>query len=220
MGSVIGQFLPGIRPDGFILSLLKWKYPRVLLSFETDRPRIALTIDDGPTIDTNEILSVLKKHGTRATWFIIGDNAQKQPEILEQIRELGHELGNHTMYDVASFRLSQQEFESQLIQVDKILNYKPGEKKWFRPGSGIPTKGILDTAERNGYRTVLGDVYPNDPASRIPTVNCDYVFRHAHPGAIIIIHDRPWTVPMLELLLPELKKKFDVVTLTELFNRH
>ena len=218
----LGRFVIGLKP-GLIISFLQWKFPNVFFNMSCRRPHknwIVLTIDDVPSESTKDILELLKEYNAHATWFVIGEYAQKHPDLIEDIKAAGHELGNHTMTNSASCLLGKEKFKQQLEECDKIIYPKwvrPGQGvKWFRPGCGIPTNWMIDAANEAGYEVVLGDIYPQDPISRIPKVNSDFILRHAHPGGIIIIHDRPWTLEMLKLVLPKLSKYYQIVSLSEM----
>jgi peptidoglycan/xylan/chitin deacetylase (PgdA/CDA1 family) len=83
---------------------------------------------------------------------------------------------------------------------------EPG--KYFRPGSGFFTDRMRALVQREGFRLVLGSVYPHDPQISVPWVNAAHVLSMVRPGSIIIVHDRrPWTAPMLRIILPELKRR-------------
>ncbi|KAL2830761.1 hypothetical protein BDW59DRAFT_13775 [Aspergillus cavernicola] len=83
-----------------------------------------------------------------------------------------------------------------------------GPGRYFRPGSGFFTDRMRALVQREGFRIVLGSVYPHDPQISVPWVNAAHVLSMARSGSIIIVHDRrPWTVPMLALVLPELKRR-------------
>lgn len=235
--SDLGRFVIGLKP-GVIISFLEWKFPHIFFSmlsprffYPQRRWRIVLTIDDVPAESTKEILDLLQEHEAHATWFVIGEYAKKYPELIEDIKARGHELGNHTMTDSASWLLGREKFKQQLEECDKVIyppDYQYGipglindgihKYKWFRPGCGIPTKWMVDIARERGYHIALGDIYPQDPVSRSPKVNSDFILKHAHPGGIIIIHDRPWTPEMLKMLLPELTDEFKIVSLSEMYS--
>ncbi|KAH7292556.1 hypothetical protein KP509_29G074300 [Ceratopteris richardii] len=150
------------------------------------------------------------------------------PEIVANIHKEGHEVGNHTMYDVASWRLSHEEFEEQLLSVDRKLNNYFLEDnhdhkiKWFRPGHGFFTRKMLRIAEHHGYRTALGSLFPLDTLFKNQGENiAKYLLWRVQNGDIIILHDRGpqklQTAKVLKILLPELKRHgFSVVTLSEL----
>lgn len=205
------------------------RWPNVLFFQPTREPVVALTIDDGPHEDiTPEILEILKVNNCKATWFIIGSNMDICPELVEQIHGEGHEVGNHTMHDVASWRLPLEEFERQLLCVDRRLTnlyFEDGhcqKIKWFRPGHGFFTKKMLHVAERHGYRTALGSLFPLDTLFTNQGENiAKYLLWRVQSGDIIILHDREpqksQTAKVLRTLLPELRERgFSVVTLSEL----
>lgn len=93
----------------------------------------------------------------------------------------------------------------------------PNNTKWFRPGHGFFTRKMLETVCKHGYRTALGDCYPHDPAITISSINSYYILNRVHPGAIVILHNRPWTLDTLRTVLPQLKAEgYTITTLTEL----
>ncbi|MEO0852226.1 MAG: polysaccharide deacetylase family protein, partial [Cyanobacteria bacterium J06648_11] len=84
--------------------------PDVTFFVESERSAVVLTIDDAPApATTPQILDLLKQYDARATFFIIGALGRKHPDLLERIVAEGHELGNHTMRDEPSIRLSREE---------------------------------------------------------------------------------------------------------------
>jgi peptidoglycan/xylan/chitin deacetylase (PgdA/CDA1 family) len=89
---------------------------------------------------------------------------------------------------------------------------------YFRPGSGLFNRRMRDLLGNRGFRIVLGSIYPHDPQIPYPNVNAKHILSMAHPGAIIICHDRRgWTAPMLRIVLPELKRQgYEIVTITDL----
>ncbi|XP_024532843.1 uncharacterized protein LOC9640714 isoform X2 [Selaginella moellendorffii] len=134
---------------------------------------VALTLDDGPHRDiTHELLDILEENHSKATWFLIGSNMDKCPEVVERIYKEGHEVGNHTMYDCASWRLSPEEFTAQLLATERRLEpfFRKGEDgkpwKWFRPGHGFYNREMIDLVEGYGYKLVLGSLYPLDTLFR------------------------------------------------------
>lgn len=206
-------------------------WPNVLFMKSTRAPIVALTIDDGPHKDiTPELLKILKENNCRATWFIIGSNLDECPDLVAQIHSEGHEVGNHTMYDLPSWRLPPEEFESQLLAVDRRLDdyyFKDNngrQIKWFRPGHGFFTKKMLQITEAHGFRTALGSLFPLDTLFTNQGEHiAKYLLWRIQSGAIIILHDRGpqkvQTAKALRILLPNLKKRgFSVVTLSELLD--
>lgn len=195
--------------------------PEVLYFVETDRPRVALTIDDGPDpTATPQILDVLKRHGARATFFLITDRVPGNEAVLRRILDEGHEIGNHLTREVPSIRLPAERFERELIAAHEVLS-RYAAQRWFRPGSGFYSPEMLKTAERHGYTTVLGSVYPLD--AQIPSAWFAerHILAKVRPGSIIVLHDVGdrglRTAATLGAVLPELEARgLEVTTVSEL----
>lgn len=206
----------------FVLSWIARLNPEVIFFVKTNQPLIALTIDDSPHPEvTPRILNVLANNDSHATFFIIGERIAGNEQILSQMVDDGHEVGNHHLTDVPSIRLTPQEFEEQLRVTDSQL--APfGGSRWFRPASGWFNRRMLEQLERYGYTCVLGSAYPEDLLSS-PWYLAQHILLNARPGSIIILHDgtpeRVRTLAVLERVLPELRRRgYRVVTLSELID--
>jgi peptidoglycan/xylan/chitin deacetylase (PgdA/CDA1 family) len=114
---------------------------RVVASVATRDHHVALTIDDGPhPATTPELLRVLRSHSARATFFLIGERAQRHPDLVRRIATDGHELANHLMHDEPSIRLAATEFRRQLAQVHQLLAPNAREMSGFGPvRGGLPS---------------------------------------------------------------------------------
>ena len=205
----------------WITSWLASRAPEVLYFVETDRPAVALTIDDGPdSVATPEILDVLKQHGVRATFFVITGRVADNEHLLRRMLDEGHEIGNHLTDDEPSIRLSPSDFEHKLLAADEVLtSYSP--MRWFRPGSGWFNSEMLVTLRKHGYTNVLGSVYPFDAAIPWSWFASRYILWNVQPGSIIVLHDVGSrglrTAATLRTILPELQAKgYDVVTVSTL----
>ncbi|KAJ5069916.1 chitin deacetylase 1-related [Anaeramoeba ignava] len=199
------------------MRIIKRKYPQVLWFKETQEKVIALTIDDAPSEITPKILEILEENQIKITFFCIGDHIEKNQHIFDQIKQKGHEIGNHLQRDERSVSLDITEFEKQLINVDKqIFTNKIPPKKWIRPGGGHFTKEMIDITNKHGYKMCLGDVYPHDPQIQFSWINTLYVKLLTKSGSVIVLHDRKWTPKTLYDTIPYLKKKgFRFMTLSE-----
>ncbi len=196
---------------------------RVLYFVNTDTKVVALTIDDGPHyLVTPQILDVLKENSAKATFFLIGERIYGNENLLERMHTEGHELGNHLMADRPSIRLSPDQFERELLQVDQLLKkFEP--VKLCRPGSGWYNNRMLNQLESHGYICVLGSVYPHDTTVRNKRIISSYIINQVYPGSIIILHDgtddRQRTVDILRRVLPVLKEMgYEVVTVSRLIS--
>jgi len=196
-------------------------YPGVVFRVTTGERAVALTIDDAPHPDvTPGILNELRKHGARATFFIIGTNAAAHPELLEAIRAEGHEVANHFFTDRMSARLRNEQFVDELKRTDDLIQPRDAPK-WCRPGSGVLTPRMVRLIQEHGYTPVAGTAYPIDLYTSVRLTVLHFL-RNVRPGAVLVLHDggpaRFNSVRVLGLLLPQIQKMgYRVVTLGELW---
>jgi peptidoglycan/xylan/chitin deacetylase (PgdA/CDA1 family) len=191
------------KPPKPIFTFLQWKYPSVLfqVSLPSSQRVVALTIDDAPSSETAKMLDLLKAHNAKATFFIIGSQVSSHP-LLQRIHDEGHETGSHAWRDEPSLSLPLTELKHQMEELEALLPANENGMKYFRPGSGFWSKGMLEMVKGLGYRTVLGCVYPHDPQIHSARVNAQHVLSMVRPGAIIIMHDRrPYSAEQLERIL-------------------
>jgi peptidoglycan/xylan/chitin deacetylase (PgdA/CDA1 family) len=172
---------------------------------------VALSLDDGPSAAlTDSVLEVLNEWEAGATFFLIGERAKAHPEVVQRIRERGHEIGNHMMEDRRALFMSVSEIENQLVTADSILGITKSPK-FFRPGSGWVRPSQLQVITGRGYRCCLGSVYPNDPAHHNAKLIKWFVLSKVRPGDIIILHEgderRQYVLEALRAILPELRKR-------------
>jgi len=194
--------------------------PEVLFYVGTQRPVVALSIDDGPSEATPEILDVLAEYGVKATFFVIGEQVQARPDLTRRLLDEGHELGHHMMADVPSIDLPPEEFQARFEEMDGVLDGYGGSQV-FRPASGWYNDRMVEEAARLGYRTVLGSVYAFDAQVPYPALSTWYMRQLIRPGSILILHDGaergPRTADVLRALLPELRDRgIEVVTVSGL----
>lgn len=210
------------KPPRVFISYFQARFPEVLFQAQTTKKIVALTIDDTPSVHTNQILDILKDNDASATFFVIGGQVPGNEQILSDIVKAGSELGNHAMHDEPSISLPSADLDRQIREVDSLINsaYKDAGKKrgpnYFRPGSGVFSQRVLDVVTTAGYRTILGSIYPHDPFISVWRMNAWHILSMLRPGAVIICHDRrSWTVPMLKKVVPAMKKKgYEVVSVS------
>ena len=150
---------------------------------------IALSFDDGPSsAHTPRVLEILARHRARATFFLIGERAAQQPELVARLRASGHEIGNHSISIRSTLNVPEAAFVEALLRTERILGLE-GRGKLFRPPGGRIRPRQLQVAAEHGYRVVLGSAYPYDgghpPAAYIRWV----VTKNLAPGVIVILHD-------------------------------
>ncbi|KAI4120399.1 MAG: hypothetical protein LQ338_007049 [Usnochroma carphineum] len=215
------------KPPAPLIRYFQYRWPDVLWQVPTSARIVGLTIDDGPSEYTEEIMEILKSNEAAATFFIIGSQVKGRETVLHSLVRNGNELGNHAMYDEPSRSLSDHALTEQVGLVQEIVretyaavDVEP-PPKYFRPGSGFFNASMRKAVEKLGYRLVLGSIYPHDPQIPFWRVNARHVLSRLRPGAIIICHDRrKWTAPMLQKVLPEIRKRgYRVVTVTQLLEQ-
>jgi len=188
--------------------------------------RIALTFDDGPHPRiTPEILGYLAEEDIRATFFIIGVNAEQWPELVKKEIEAGHEIGNHTYSHNEKLRMSREAFSSDLIHADSILHDDFGyETVIFRPPQGICNKNVLYAASELDYSIVLWNIDTRDWEHNSTVNIVKTVMDNVKSGDIVLFHDyvsgESHTLDALRIIVPKLKAEgYEFVTVSELNDR-
>lgn len=178
--------------------------------------KIAITFDDGPhPVLTPQILDILKKYGVKATFFVVGENVENYPEVVERIIAEGHEIGNHThTHD----RIDKEEIELCENAVYELTEYRP---HLFRPPEGHMNAFIKSMATEMGYNIILWSIDTKDWDHRSPQKIFENVTKNVSSGSIILMHDyisfHSPTPKALELLLPELlAQEYRFVVVSEL----
>lgn len=209
-----------LEPE-WVVARLRKRSPEVVYSIDTQDLLVALTIDDGPDlIETPKIMDSLKRHGAKATFFLITSRIPGNEELVQRMIDEGHELANHLWDDYPSILLDSSEFERQLVESDEALS-NFADVRWFRPGSGWYNDAMLSVIHEHGYTCALGSVYPFDPHIGSSWFITRYVLSKIQPGSVIVLHDYgsrgARTAAALDAVLPELTSRgYKVVTLTEL----
>jgi len=158
--------------------------PRV----ETDKKVVALTFDDGPTEHTRVVLKILQEKDIKATFFVVGSELQKQPQIGEAIVLAGHELGNHT-YSHQRMWLKSQSFIAEEIEKTNTLIRNTGYKGdiHFRPPYGKKLFGLPWYLKQHNIKTIMVDVEPDTYGSDADFL-VEYTLQNTKPGSIILLH--------------------------------
>jgi peptidoglycan-N-acetylglucosamine deacetylase len=186
-----------------------------------DGPFIAMTFDDGPSEKlTPELLDILAQHHIHATFFVIGENVVKHPEILQRAVREGHEIGNHSWSHPAFAKMSDARVRTELQKTDDaILHAIGGRPVLMRPPYGSITARQKQWINAEfGYRIILWDVDPLDWKRPGPAVITSRIVKETRPGSIILSHDiHPGTIKAMPQTFDELQARgFKFVTVSEL----
>lgn len=164
-----------------------------------------LSFDDGPIPGvTPWVLDQLKTHQAKATFFCIGDNARKHPDVLQRVKEEGHLIGNHTFHHLKG----SQTFSKAYLDDIKLCEAH-FEASLFRPPYGRINKKQARAVKQAGYAIVMWDVLAGDWDAKQSAESCFHALRkHVKPGSIIVLHDSIKAWPRLKALLPKLLQHF------------
>ena len=191
----------------------------------TDEKTIALTFDDGPhPTKTDAILAVLKKYGVKATFFVIGENAQQCPDVLQRIYEQGHEIGNHTYDHKSIYKIKNDTLLCSVKKCEQIIYQITGKKTvFFRPPEGYLNDFIAESMFRAGYDVILWRVDTYDWKGRSANDIYNTVLNTVKCGDIILMHDYisrvSYTPEALDKIIPALiYKGYKFVTVSELID--
>ncbi len=154
---------------------------------------IYLTFDDGPTPEiTVQVLEILEKHHIKATFFCIGDNVRKYPEIVQKIISKEHSVGNHTYSHLKGWKTPTKTYISNTEACEIKLNslFKIHNSKLFRPPYGKITPWQSYKLRKLGYKIIMWDVLSKDyDVSLSPETCYENVINNVTSGSIIVFHD-------------------------------
>jgi len=187
--------------------LLKWYYPSLTWNKTRNEKVIYLTFDDGPIPDvTTFVLKTLKDFNAKATFFCIGDNIRKHPEVFEQIKKDGHQVGNHTYNHLKGWKTVDEVYLENFKKCQKITN-----TYLFRPPYGrIKKSQIRDIKSINPeIQIIMWDVLSGDFDINLSREKCyENVIKNTRNGSVIVFHDSLKAFDRLEYALPLVLKYF------------
>ncbi|MGE7767544.1 polysaccharide deacetylase family protein [Peribacillus sp. NPDC096540] len=155
---------------------------------ETNQKVVALTFDDGPSKNVNQILPLLDKYNVKATFFLIGNEIEGYPEEAKKIVEAGHQIGNHTYSHKRMIFKSSSYIKEEIEKTDKLIQnsgYK-GEID-VRPPNGKKLVGLPYYLNKNDRDTITWNIEP-DSYYTSASDKVNYVKDHIKPGSIILMH--------------------------------
>ena len=166
--------------------LYRLLFPEAIWRIKHPHRRVVyLTFDDGPVPEvTPWVLDTLDRYGVRATFFMVGDNVRRHPELLEEVRRRGHSYGNHTMHHLQGMSVMARNYWRDICEADALI-----ESPLFRPPHGI-MRWKQAAAIKRHYNIIMYDLVTRDYSRRLtPARVLDNVRRYARNGSIIVFHD-------------------------------
>ena len=162
----------------YLFSSLIWKIPN-------DNKTVYLTFDDGPTEKvTRKILEVLKNEKVKASFFCVGKNVEKYPDLFACIKAEGHAVGNHTNTHLNGWKTNKKQYLEDVEEADKLI-----KSNLFRPPYGKLNWRSKKDLQRK-YKIVMWDVAGGDfdPYLSIKDV-VKNIINNVNPGSIVVLHD-------------------------------
>ena len=181
IGTQVPRLLQGLYPD------LLWRVP-------TRRRTAYLTFDDGPTPQlTGRLLDLLAQHGAKATFFLIGEEAERDPGLVRAMVEGGHTIGNHTYTHPDAWRTPRGQVLRELSRTSALLEDQTQKPvRWMRPPYGRFTQSMRSWALVRRQRLTMWDLMPGDYLRNATADKVEQrVLSDIRPGSIIVLHDNP-----------------------------
>lgn len=187
---------------------VKTIFPNYIWDIPNNEKKIYLTFDDGPIPQVTEwTLAQLKKHNAKATFFCIGDNIQKHPEIFQKVIENGHAIGNHTFNHLKGWETSLEDYIENTKKCSKTMancQLNTEHCQLFRPPYGKIKPSQAKALRKLGYKIIMWDIISMDFDQTISREEClNNVLRNIESGSIIVFHDSVKAWKNLEHVLPK-----------------
>lgn len=192
---------------------IQWLYPERIWTFPATTKTVYLTFDDGPIPEiTPWALEELKKHRAKATFFCIGENIEKHPEIIKRIIAEGHSVGNHTFNHLKGTATETAKYVENVLKCEELINSKSSSdghqnqnsKLLFRPPYGKITSKQAKLLQRRGYKIVMWEIISYDFDMTISEEQClKNVLKNLKPGRVVVFHDSLKAEKNLRYALPK-----------------
>jgi len=205
-------------------------YPTLYHQGDGTSEEVALSFDDGPDPKwTPQVLDILKAHHVKAAFFLLGEQAEANPELVRRIVQEGHEIGNHSYTHPNLSRVSRRQAELELNATQRLIEAITGRSTTlFRPPFNADSRphdpkeiATIELAQEMGYLTVAENIDPEDWQRPSADEILRRIKRLRHEGSIILLHDaggdRRETVKALPRIISYLRERGDeIVTLSRL----
>lgn len=212
----------GQRIDGIRMSLVRKTSGKESYAggIDPSKPMVALTYDDGPSpVNTPRILDALAEHGARATFFMVGKQAAKSPDVVSRIAAQGCEVANHTYDHTFMSKVDANELTRQLMLTNQTVSDASGiSPVLMRPCGGIRNEAGIGAVGAISMPVVMWSIDTLDWKTRDVQNTVSVVLNQVKDGDIILMHDLyDTTAAASEALIPELiNRGYQLVTVSEL----
>lgn len=170
----------------------RWRIPSLT------KKSVYITFDDGPIPGvTPWVLDKLDELGIKATFFCVADNVKKYPDIFEEIKRRGHQVGNHTYHHIQGLFTSTSDYMTDVIEAHKLIN-----SRYFRPPHGhMRFSQVMEVS--HSFEIIMWDVITRDYNRKIsPEKIIGYVKKYSRNGSIITFHDSIKAEKNMKIAMP------------------
>lgn len=187
------------QPPGWLRLL----YPDRLWRVDTRTPLLYLSFDDGPHPEaTPFVLDCLSRYGIKATFFCIGKNVERYPDLYHQLLAQGHRVGNHTYHHVNGWQTSVSRYQEEVTRAAVVI-----QSNLFRPPYGRLTspqaRAVIDALGPKDTRIVMWDLLSGDFDTRLSGEQCFAICKdRIRPGSVIVMHDSQKAYARMRVALP------------------
>lgn len=166
---------------------------------DKDKRTIYLTFDDGPhPCITPEVLDILDDFQVKASFFCVGKNVDRYPQLFERTKERGHLVGNHTYQHLDGYKTTTQDYLQDVKKANKLI-----ESQWFRPPYGRMTPGQIRTM-KSDYQLVMWDFMTYDYRTDVTEKKIlNEIKKRTRNGSIVLFHDSPLSQQNIRKALPK-----------------
>ncbi len=177
-------------------------YPQFIWKKKSSSKVIYLTFDDGPIPEVTEyVLSLLEQYNAKATFFCVGENIEKHPEVYQALLDAGHRTGNHTYNHLKGFETKDEDYIANIHKCRDVITEQEG-KKLFRPPYGKIRRRQARKLKKD-YEIIMWDVLTNDFMNSVSKEEClSKSIRYTSPGSIVLFHDSVKTFDKIQFVLP------------------
>ena len=192
-------------------STIQWLIPSCTWRKEGQGKVIYLTFDDGPNPEiTAWVMDELKKHQIKATFFCVGDNLRKFPEVAKRLLTEGHQIGNHTMHHIKGWKYNNDDYledvencEKEIRKIQEQFENKTAQPRLFRPPYGQIKPSQIKLLRERGYEIIQWSDLSCDYDKHL---NCEKslsaLVKNTKPGSIVVFHDSEKAEHQLKQILP------------------
>lgn len=185
-------------------SIIKPIFKDLTWKIKTNKKEIFITFDDGPEPEvTPQVLSVLEQYSAKATFFCIGENIKKHPEIFRRVLAGGHSVGNHSENHLNGWKTENISYFKNVLKCQRRHEFK-----MYRPPYGKITKHQASIL-KSRYKIVMWDVLSGDFDQKITSEKClENVINNAEEGSIIVFHDSQKAKEKMLYTLPKFLEQY------------